>query len=173
MIGVIVGFFIVALMFASFAYFIRQSEKNGNGAIDSHKPIVLLVDNNPTYVSYKEMGFWAVRMSDKESHRLLDSMKDSKVANDFITYFITVALQSAMYRYHVVNVLKFGDEALHDMKIGEDDSINTFTMGNGEKLPDELYRNFSTFVDFFSQPYKMILIVQWIKWEHLGVAKFP
>lgn len=150
MIGVIAGFLIIALMFTFFAYFIRQSGKTGNSPIDSHKPIVLLVDDSPTYVSCKEMGFWAVRISDKESHRLLDSMKDSKVANDFITYFITVALQSAIYRYHVVKVLGFGGEALHDMKIGENDSINTFTMGNGEKVPDELCRNFSSFVDFFS-----------------------
>jgi len=149
MVGVIAGFLIVASLCAFFAYLTRQSEKNGNDSVDSHKPIVLLVDNSPTYVSCKEIGFWAVRISDNESHRLLDSMKESKVANDFITYFITVALQSAMYRYHVVKVLGFGGEALNDMKIGENDSINTFTMGNGEKVPDELCRNFSSFVDIF------------------------
>ena len=142
------------LVFVALSYVFYRTPKHshygsGKSLVESPKSIALCGENKIEHVSMKFIGFWSVRWSDKEAHNFLDSFKGIEPIQGLVTYLLVVALGTAVYRYHVVNMLGYGQEALGDMKQGESDAINTFKLANGDKVSSDTCDAFSKWVDYF------------------------
>lgn len=127
-----------------------DTSKNSNNDYHNETPIQLSVDGEKKNISLESYGGFSVGASDVEARKLLLSLSEEiNGIDNLMAHYITVAMQTAVYRFYLLKMLGFDKASISKTMVGEVNAIKTFTDNNGEELPDWFVINFTKFVDAF------------------------